>query len=79
MGELETKILDLLENSDYPISTKDISMILKCKESSVSNALKKLLNEKEILKVGSSTQTKYISKSNTLAARPLLIIGTLKR
>ena len=69
MSELETKILDLLENSDYPISTKDISMILKCKESSVSNALKKLLNEKEILKVGSSTQTKYISKSNTIGSK----------
>ena len=69
MSELETKILDLLENSDYPISTKDISMILKCKESSVSNALKKLLNEKQNI----------YRKAIQLAARPLLIIGTLKR
>lgn len=52
-------ILELLRESDNPISRTEITEILNCTGTSANHALKLLLEKNEINKIGAGRQTKY--------------------
>ena len=59
MNQVVNEILDLLRESDKPLSRFEIAEILSCTKHSVHNALNILLEDKEIIRIGSSRSTKY--------------------
>lgn len=52
-------ILELLRESDNPVSRAEITEILNCTSTSTDRALKFLLERNEINKIGAGRQTKY--------------------
>ncbi len=60
MKGIEVSILNLLRESNYPISSTIIVEILKSNKSSVNRALKKLVENKYVFKINYSKEKKYI-------------------
>lgn len=59
MSIMKDKILNLLENSYFPIGSKTIEEILECEKSAIELALTELLEERKIDKTGNGQNTKY--------------------
>lgn len=66
MGQITNAILELIKESNNPLSVIEISYILNCSEAAVSQDVKRLLDNEEIIKIGTGRQIKYGVKKNIL-------------